>query len=369
MMGARSSGITMSSTLLDVHLPGKAQAWQRRWWGKAREWCASWFSAKTAPVNSATPCATMLGIRQLDEAIERQLSRAVTFSEASTLHQLQRITELHQLSARLVSYLGHAHVQSEAMQTSIELNSSIIAELATFVQTLPQQIAQEREHVRKLVGEVKSLTNLTDTIHHIARQTEILAINAAIEAARAGPAGKGFSVLAGEVRRLATQANESASTIKQDINRLVNTVEVSYSGDFESRTQHNEAEALRLGQLTRQLDDSYVDMRQFYAMLMRAITQHNAELDHGIGMLLDSAQYHDVFKQIVDRVSPAVQSRQEVLEAYARQVRGQGIDTQEIDQQALALREKYLAAESEHHEQTPEQLAEQTMTTNAIELF
>lgn len=311
----------------------------------------------------------MVGVRQLDEAIKRQLARAVTFSEASTVHQLQRITELHELSTRLVAYLGHAHTQSEAMQTSIELNSRIIAELASFVQTLPQQIAQEREHVRKLVGEVKSLTTMTDTIHHIARQTEILAINAAIEAARAGPAGKGFSVLAGEVRRLATQANASASTIKQDINRLVNTVEVSYSGDFEARTKHNEAEAQRLGELTRQLDDSYVDMRQFYAMLMRAITQHNAELDEGIGMLLDSAQYHDVFKQIVDRVNPAVQSRQDVLEAFAQRMSGAGIDTQDIDQQALALREKYLENESDHHEQTPEQLAEQTMTTHSIELF
>lgn len=87
---------------------------------------------------------------------------------------------------------------------------------------------------------------MTDTIRDIARRTEILAINAAIEAARAGDAGRGFAVLAGEVRRLATQSNESALRINQDIERLLHTVAVAYSGEFEARTRHNEAEAERL---------------------------------------------------------------------------------------------------------------------------
>jgi methyl-accepting chemotaxis protein len=315
------------------------------------------------------PAPPWRGVQQLDEAVSQQLSRAVAMSESSTLQRLQHVTELHSLSRRLVNYLGHAHEQSQDMQQGIELNSHIIAELAAFVETLPQQIAQEREQVRQLVGEVKSLTTLTDTIHHIARQTEILAINAAIEAARAGPAGKGFSVLAGEVRRLATQANESASTIKRDINRLVNTVEVSYSGEFEARTRHNEAESERLGQLTRQLDDSYVDMRQFYAMLMRAVTQHNSELDQGIGALLDNAQDHDVLKQIIDRVAPAVQSRQDVLKSYAERLRSRGIDTQDIDQRAHALRDQYLADESSHHATAPETPAPDGAPHRAIELF
>jgi methyl-accepting chemotaxis protein len=110
---------------------------------------------------------------------------------------------------------------------------------------------------------VKGLSAMTDAIRGIARQTEILAINAAIEAARAGDARKGFAVLAGEVRRLATQSNESATTNNQDISRLVKTVEVGFSGRFAERTRHNEAEAERLGGLTRQLDESCVDMRQF----------------------------------------------------------------------------------------------------------
>nr|WP_200229246.1 methyl-accepting chemotaxis protein [Rubrivivax gelatinosus] len=234
------------------------------------------------------------------------------------------------------------------MQAGIEHNGHIIQELAAFVQTLPAQIAQERGHFKQLVDEVKSLSDMTDTIRGIARQTEILAINAAIEAARAGESGKGFAVLAGEVRRLATQANATAAKANDDISRLVETVEAGFSGDFAARTRHNESEADRLGKMTQQLDESYVDMRQFYEMLMTAVTQHNTDLDQGIGRLLDTAQYQDVFKQIVDRVQPAIANRNTVLaELIARLRRGQQ-DTSDIEGRAQALAPEYLRLEAAH---------------------
>jgi methyl-accepting chemotaxis protein len=191
---------------------------------------------------------------------------------------------------------------------------------------------------------------MTDTLSGIARQTEILAINAAIEAARAGESGKGFAVLAGEVRRLATQSHGTAATIGADIERLVNTVRASFSGEFEARTRHNESEAQRLGGLTRQLDESYVDMRQFYGMLMTAVTQHNTELDQGIGLLLDTAQYQDVFKQIVDRVEPAVAARHAVLAELIARLRSGQQDTRDIDARAQALSTDYLNAEAPHRD-------------------
>jgi methyl-accepting chemotaxis protein len=308
---------------------------------------AEWLAG---PAGTQGPSPAVQGIRNLDGEVLTQLGRAVSLSEESATSLVQRVGELRELSGKLIRYLEHAHEQSVAMQESIELNSRIINELATFVQTLPQQIASERDHFRALVSEVKGLSAMTDTIGGIARQTEILAINAAIEAARAGEAGKGFAVLAGEVRRLATQSHTSAETINHDIERLVHTVEQSFSGEFEARTTHNESEAQRLGGLTRQLDDSYIDMRQFYGMMMTAITQHNTELDRGIGMLLDTAQYQDVIKQIVDRVHPAVEARNAVLADLIERLRQGQRDTRAIDERARALSADYLAGEALHRD-------------------
>ena len=328
-----------------MRMPPSLRHW-REWLRRALPW---W---RTTPTQAgpAAACAAVLGMRELDRELMTQLCRAVGLSEQSALDLVERVSGLRELSARLIRYLEHARTQSEAMQDGIELNSRIIGELAAFVQTLPQQIAQERGQFQHLLTEVRKLTEMTDTIRGIARQTEILAINAAIEAARAGEAGRGFAVLAGEVRRLANQSNALATQINRDIAALMQTVEVSYSGEFEARTRHNEAEAERLGKLTRQLDESYVDMRQFYQMLMTAVTQHNTELDGGIGLLLDTAQVQDVVKQIVDRAQPALDSRHAVLAELIARLRAGERDTAAVDAQAQALAPAYLALEAAHRD-------------------
>lgn len=315
-----------------------------------RERLPRWLGGVSRPAQAQGPCAAVVGIQALDQELMTQLCRAVGLSEASALQLIGRVSDLRELSAKLIRYLDHARVQSESMQEGIELNTRIIHELAAFVQALPQQIAQERKLFSQLLGEVKGLSEMTEMIRGIARQTEILAINAAIEAARAGEAGKGFAVLAGEVRRLATQSNESAVRIKRDIERLVQTVEAGFSGEFEARTRNNEAEAERLRGLTRQLDESYVDLREYYQMLMTAVTQHNTELDHGIALLLDTAQYQDVLKQIVDRVQPAIDSRNVVLSELIARLRAGRRDTAEIDVRAQALAADYLALEAAHRD-------------------
>lgn len=329
---------------------------------------AAWIAPHAAPAEAAE-CEALTGMRELDRQVLLQLSRAVGLSETAALDFVQRLAELRGLSSKLVTYLGHAQTQSEAMQGDIEMNSRIIQELASFVQTLPAQIAQERSHFRRLVGEVKGLSDMTDTIRGIARQTEILAINAAIESARAGEAGKGFAVLAGEVRRLATQANATAAKANDDISCLVKTVEAGFSGEFAERTRHNEAEAERLGSMTRQLDESYVDMRQFYEMLMTAVTQHNTDLDLGIGRLLDTAQYQDVIKQIVDRVQPALENRNSVLADLIGRLRAGQRDTAEIDSRAQALAADYLQHEAAHRDPDAAADAAPGVPGARIELF
>jgi methyl-accepting chemotaxis protein len=331
--------------------------------------CFGGWLARRRAVAPEGESAALIGMRELDAQLMVQLCRAVGLSEQSALGFIGRVGGLRELSAKLIRYLEHARTQSEAMQAGIEQNGRVIKELATFVQTLPPQIAQERDLLGRLVREVKGLSEMTDEIRSIARQTEILAINAAIEAARAGENGRGFAVLAGEVRRLATKANGSAAKINQDIARLVRTVEVSYSGEIETRTRHNASEAERLGRLTLALDESFVDMRQFYDMLMTAVTRHNTELDTGIGLLLDTAQYQDVFKQIVDRAQPAMDSRNAVLADLIARLRSGRRDTDDIDAQAQALAPEYLVQEALHRDPDAAAGAAPGVPAPRIELF
>lgn len=309
--------------------------------------------------------ATVDALGQLDHHMLGQLDHAVALSERASMAMMDRIAGLRGLSSRLMDYLRKAGEQSTRMQVEIDRNGSIVAELAGFVQQLPQQIAQERQYLETLVAEVQQLASITETIRTMARQTEILSINAAIAAAHAGEAGRSFAVLADEVRRLATQSSESATDIEHRIRQLVGTVQARSGGEFARRLQHNEAEAARLLALTGKLDDGYLDMRQFYAMLLTAITEHNGALDRDITALLDTVQYQDVFKQIVDRLTPAFEARHGVLTDLITRPCA-AVEPGGIERQAQCLVDDYLNAEAAHRSPEP---SRDGRTGQRIELF
>lgn len=204
----------------------------------------------------------------------------------------------------------------------------------------------------------------------MARQTEIRSINAAIAAAHAGEAGRAFSVLASEVRRLALESSDSAKRIEQNIRHLVGSVQARLDGEFAQRRQHNEHEIARLLTLTSKFDKGSLDTRQFYTSLLTAITEHNTELSQGILSLLAAGQYHDVFKQIIGRQTPVFEQRHALLDHLLTQVHSGQPDLDTLNARARALLDEYITTENAHRppDQHTGDAAGQTVSQH-IELF
>jgi hypothetical protein len=118
----------------------------------------------------------------------------------SIIQQLDQIIETGQDT-------GQSQGQDTRAQVLIEAEVDLKALLASLDDTLH---AKDRVlgTIRELDGASRGLLGLADVVEKIARQTNLLSLNAAIEAARAGPAGAGFSVVAGEVRRLSAESGE-----------------------------------------------------------------------------------------------------------------------------------------------------------------
>ena len=219
---------------------------------------------------------TVDALCQLDREMLAQLDRAVRLSETSSFAVIERVNELRGLSGRLMDYLHRAHAHSELIQGEIDRNSATIAELSGFIRQLPQQNQAEHEFLAHLDAELGTLAALA-----------------------AAPA-------------------EHAATLQARIAALQEDVRARSGARWSRRMQSNETESRRLEGLTEQLEDGVFDMRQFYAMLLTAITEHTTALDEGITGLLDTAQYQDVVKQIVDRLGPAVSDRHSLLREMAR---------------------------------------------------
>jgi methyl-accepting chemotaxis protein len=127
------------------------------------------------------------------------------------------------MSAAVDEVASNAVLASEAAQVSsaaAEHGHQQVEQTVTSIHDLQGAVDRAATELNALAGQVRSIGGVLEVIRGVAEQTNLLALNAAIEAARAGEAGRGFAVVADEVRALAHRTQQSTAQIEEMVESI-----------------------------------------------------------------------------------------------------------------------------------------------------
>ena len=272
---------------------------------------------KEGMLNAATQISTI--VQTLTAAIEH-FSQQITQAREGSATQAARITEtataMERMNASVADVAHNADAGAEAAQdtrTKAEQGRETVNRCAASINNVRDHAAALKGDMEALAQHASSIGEIMGVISDIADQTNLLALNAAIEAARAGEAGRGFAVVADEVRKLAektmaatTEVDKTMGGIQRDAVTNMKNVDEAVS-NITHVTELARASGEHLADIVN-LSTEAADMVRLIASASEEQSATSAQINGAV------EEVNTISKELVDAMSQATESTQALTE-------------------------------------------------------